>query len=111
MGVSSKQGAVEEINTGLMIVNSLGECRRFEMLNDIEMGRRLVWKFLFFFSSNSKFIICKRTLIVSNRDRKYSRLFIKDNYFLLLTERLLIKFRLLFLSKFSKFSSPLIYPN
>lgn len=48
MGVSLKQGVVEEINTGLMIVNSLGECRRFETLNDIEMGRRLVWKFFFF---------------------------------------------------------------
>lgn len=50
MGVSLKQGVVEEINTGLMIVNSLGECRRFETLNDIEMGRRLVWKFFFFLS-------------------------------------------------------------
>lgn len=57
MGVSLKQGVVEEINTGLMIVNSLGECRRFETLNDIEMGRRLVWKFFFPPPpSNSKFI-------------------------------------------------------
>lgn len=62
MGVSSKQGVVEEINTGLMIVNSLGECRRFEMLNDIEMGRRLVWKFLFFFHRIQNLLFVKELL-------------------------------------------------
>lgn len=69
MGVSLKQGVVEEINTGLMIVNSLGECRRFETLNDIEMGRRLVWKFFFPPPPHriQSLYLYKGTLIVSKR--------------------------------------------
>lgn len=73
MGVSLKQGVVEEINTGLMIVNSLGECRRFETLNDIEMGRRLVWKFFFPPPHRIQSLyLYKGTLIVSNGGSRMS---------------------------------------
>lgn len=78
MGVSLKQGVVEEINTGLMIVNSLGECRRFETLNDIEMGRRLVWKFfffLFFFSAPPPPIEFKIYICTKEREILFSMIY------------------------------------